>query len=252
MSMVITLGILVIAAVLAVVGFRRIHLPRRLGLEGIEDAEAARVYDRINRWPQFRLIRRIIVGKIGSRHPKGILVDIGCGPGRLPTVIARHQPDLHLVGIDSSDEMIRTAAANAAASGFSDRVEFWLGDVAKLPMNDGSVDFAVSTLSLHHWSDPIRGFGEIHRILKPGGELLIFDLRRDPIRFFYWLLRFAQRVVVPAGLRRIDEPQGSLLASYTQAELQDLFAGLPFKEWKIKGSAGWIFVWAAKDASEAA
>jgi ubiquinone/menaquinone biosynthesis C-methylase UbiE len=250
MNIVIILIVLAIITSLAVFAQRRIQLARKPGLEGIEDPEAAKAYDRISRWPQFRLLRRMIAAKLVQYQPKGILVDIGCGPGLLTMLIARRHPGLHVVGVDAADEMIQTADSNATSLGLSNRVEFRPGDVAELPMADGTVDFAISTLSLHHWSDPGHGFGEIQRILKPGGQLLLFDLRRDPRRFFYWLVRFAQSIVVPAGLRRINEPLGSLLSSYTQAELEDLFAHLPFKEWKMESGAGWFFVWAVKGPSE--
>lgn len=59
-----------------------------------------------------------------------------------------------------------------------------MGDVAGLPLPDGALDWAVSSLSLHHWSDPDRALGEICRVLKPGGQMLLFDLRRDPRRPF--------------------------------------------------------------------
>jgi len=238
--------IVVLAAVLTALGLTRINLSHQSSVEGIEDPQAAQAYNRISRWPQFRLLRRLIVAKLAKYGPSGTLADIGCGPGLLSTLIASRFPNLHVLGIDISDEMIREAALNASSLGLSNRVEFHKGDVNNLPVPDGALDFAVSTLSLHHWSDPVHGLNEIHRVLKNDGQLLLFDLRRDPRRFFYWLIRFAQAFVVPSGLRRINEPLGSLRASYTPPELEGLFKQSRFKVWKIGGGAGWVLVWASK------
>ena len=247
--------LLVLLAVLAGVllaGLGRITLRREPGLEGIESPETAAAYDRINDWPQFRALRSMFARKLASIHPTGTLADIGCGPGRLAFLIAQRHPGLHVIGVDAAEEMVRTAGSNASSRGFSNRVEFRLGDVGSLPMPDDSLDFAVSTFSLHHWSDPVKGLTEIHRVLKPGGQLLLFDLRRDPRRLFYWLMNFAQGVVVPDALRRANEPLGSLLSSYTLSELDDLFRRLPFHKYRAEGGVAWAFVWAVKGGPAAA
>jgi ubiquinone/menaquinone biosynthesis C-methylase UbiE len=238
------LGLVILAAV---IGARRVEFDQKPGFEGIEDHEVAEAYDRISGWPQFALLRRMILWRLWKMHPEGRLADIGCGPGRLLNLIAQNDSQLQGFGIDTADEMIRTAKANAAAMGLSERVEFRKGEVGALPFADGEIDFAVSTLSLHHWSDPAGGLAEIARVLRPGGELLLFDLRRDPRRFFYWLLNFAQAVVVPGALRRVKEPLGSLLASYTPAEMPAILAKTPFKEWKIEGGLAWMFIIAKKE-----
>jgi len=248
----ILLIILTLATGVAVYGFRRINIPRQAGFEGIEAPETAEAYNRISRWPQFRVLRLIIARELASHGPAGILADIGCGPGYLATLIAQRHPQLEVLGLDASDEMVRAAESNVANLGLSDRVRFRRGDAADLPLPDRALDFAVSTLSLHHWSDPCRGLAEAHRVLKPGGQLLLFDLRRDSRRFFLWLLHFAQGVVVPAALRRAHEPLGSLRASYSLTETQALIAESPFKEFAIDGRAAWVFIWARKASQEAA
>jgi len=77
-------------------------------------------------------------------------------------------------------------------------------------------------------------------------RLLIFDLRRDARRFFYWLLRFAQTFVVPAAIRSVNEPTGSARSSYTPVEAEALLARTPFQRWTIKPGSGWMFIWGHK------
>lgn len=52
-----------------------------------------------------------------------------------------------------------------------------VADVADLPYPDGSVALVVSSLSLHHWPDPQAGLAEIHRILRPGGQAWLYDVK---------------------------------------------------------------------------
>jgi SAM-dependent methyltransferase len=99
---------------------------------------------------------------------------------------------------------------------------------------------------MHHWSDPLQALDEIHRILAPGGQLVLFDLRRDSPRMFLWLVTFAQKVVVPAAIRDIGEPTGSLLASYTAAELEEWMGQSQFKEWRVEAGPVYAFAWARK------
>jgi len=246
MSLAIGLVIVAVGGLLVCMGLRRVDVPRTASFEGLEDPQVGRAYDRISRWPQFRLLRRIIAGKLADQRPSGTLADIGCGPGYLAMLIAKKHRQLQVLGLDSADEMVRAAESNASRLGLSERATFRRGDVGDLPLQDGALDFAVSTFSLHHWSDPSRGLAEIHRALKAGGQLLLFDLRRDSRGLFVLLLRLAQAIVVPAALRRVKEPLGSLQSSYSVAEVKGLLAKSPFKEHRIDGGAGWVFIWARK------
>ena len=105
------------------------------------------------------------------------VLEIGSGPGELALEIADRLAGAEVVGIDLADAMVARASDAARAAGLGDRVRFQVGDAAALPLPDGSFDTVVSTLSLHHWSDPAAVFNEIGRVLRPGGVALIYDLR---------------------------------------------------------------------------
>jgi ubiquinone/menaquinone biosynthesis C-methylase UbiE len=126
-----------------------------------------------------------VANEVAAAHPSGKVLEIGSGPGRLAVQLARQTPGIMLTGVDISEAMVERAARRTAGAGLSERVRFEVGDVGALPLADEDFDGVVSTLSLHHWSDPLRGLAEIHRILKPGGEARIYDLA-------HWLWRPAQ------------------------------------------------------------
>jgi ubiquinone/menaquinone biosynthesis C-methylase UbiE len=248
--------VLLVAIILLVImlsyGSTRLRIPRKVGFEGIEDPGVAEAYDRLSRLPQFAMFRRAFVSELKRHDPRGTIADIGCGPGYLLEAIGKEFPGNRLMGIDISQEMVEKARANLALKGMGSRVEFRQGEAEALPFEGSSQDFLVSTLSLHHWSDLVKALEEFHRVLKPSGEVLIMDLRRDPRRLFYWLLLFGQNVALRAmgmgGITRINEPLGSLLASYTPGELEGIANGMPFEEFRVDGRLGWMYLWCRKGA----
>ena len=241
------LAILLVVVMVALLGCARVTIPRQASAEGIEDASAAQAYNRISQWPQFKFLRRMIVGEIRKCHPEGIMVDVGCGPGYLVAAMAKSFPHLHIIGADIANEMVQLASKNLSSLSFGEQVEFRQGDIQALPFDDNAVDFVVSTFSLHHWSEPSHSLKEIHRVLKPGGQFLIFDLRRDARRFFYWLLGFAQTFVVPTPIRSINEPTGSARSSYTPVEAEAFLSDIPWQQYRIKPGIAWMFIWGQKD-----
>jgi ubiquinone/menaquinone biosynthesis C-methylase UbiE len=200
--------------------------------------------------PPFRLIRRDFVKKLRKYSVEGAIVDVGCGPGYLLQVIAMEWPKSKLKGVDISKEMVERAGANFDSLGLGGRAEFKEGSADHLPFEDQTQDFVVSTLSLHHWDDPESAFNEIYRVLKPGGQMLILDLRRDARRMFFWLIWFAQnvalRIIGIDAMRRINEPIGSLLASYTSQEIREIVSKTGFSDYEVEGRLGWIYLWGKK------
>lgn len=116
-------------------------------------------------------VERELAGR--GRSHKPMIVDLGCGPGDLAVAISRRLRDARIVGIDLSPSMLLWAGRHATTDG---RLRFMVGDAADLPFDDASIDLVVSTLSLHHWTEPADAFAEIARVLRPNGVALIYDL----------------------------------------------------------------------------
>lgn len=122
--------------------------------------------------PLYRMVADDVAATGGVR-----VLDVGTGPGELAVEIARRCPSCRITGVDLAPEMLATAGGRAEAAGLADRVSFQVADAAALPLGDGSIDVVVSTLSLHHWGDPPAVLRELHRVLRPDGQALIYDLR---------------------------------------------------------------------------
>jgi SAM-dependent methyltransferase len=120
-----------------------------------------------------------IAADVAAVAPDGARVlEVGCGPGHLSVRLAR-QHGLEVSGLDLDPAMIARARANTDRAGNRDgrRPSFLVGDVISLAFPDRSFDLVVSTLSMHHWTDPTAGLGEIGRVLRPGARALIWDFR---------------------------------------------------------------------------
>ncbi|NYT00149.1 MAG: class I SAM-dependent methyltransferase [Methanocellales archaeon] len=134
-------------------------------------APAAIIYNalpaRLLKKPQKKLAKNI------TEHIKiGTIVDVGSGTGYLAIEIANATPSAKVWGIDLSKKMVEIARRQA--EGLSN-VRFEHGNATNLPFAENSVDFVVSTGSLHHWKHPVKIFDECFRVLKNGKEGWIFD-----------------------------------------------------------------------------
>jgi ubiquinone/menaquinone biosynthesis C-methylase UbiE len=130
----------------------------------------------------YELVAADVVAALADDDPSGTVLEVGPGPGHLAVTIAQRAPGVRVVGVDLDPAMVERARERAARAGVDGRVSFEQGDVAELPLADGSVDLVVSTFSLHHWADRVGGLEELRRVLRPGGMALVFDLHRAWVR----------------------------------------------------------------------
>jgi len=113
---------------------------------------------------------------IDAIRPGDTVVDIGSGAGMDLLLAARRAgPTGRAIGIDMTEAMIDKARAAAELAGLSN-VEVRKGDALALPLEDQSIDVVISNGVLNLVPDKLAAFGEIARVLKPGGRLLLGDI----------------------------------------------------------------------------
>jgi len=232
----------VIITLILIFGLPRKKSIRKPSIEGLDSPEVAVAFDRMTDFLPFKILRRRIISELKRYNPKGKLVDLGCGSGNLIVQITKHYPNLDLIGVDISSEILELAKKRAFESNLNEKIKFKIGSVEDLPFSDNSIDFLISSLSLHHWQEPIKALSEACRVLKQKGILLIFDFRRDARKFFYGLLKFATKVVVPKALKEINEPIGSLQAGYTPKEIRHLISQTSINNIEIVPCLAWMFI----------
>lgn len=136
-------------------------------------------YNVISRSSIFERNYDLVARDILSTCSDGSLLDIGTGPGWLLVKLHQQSPRLRVTGLDASPSMVAKARKNMAKAGLSDVIEVKEGNTSRMPFSDSSFDTVVSTGSIHHWKDPTAGLNEVHRVLKPGGYALMYDIVSD-------------------------------------------------------------------------
>ncbi|MEZ6188649.1 MAG: class I SAM-dependent methyltransferase [Planctomycetota bacterium] len=147
----------------------------------------------------------------------GRLLSVGEGEGRLASELASRMPHVQVLGTDLCPHTVEAARQKHAAP----NLEFQTSSAYDLePL--GSFDAVVCVFTLHHFEDAARALASMQRVLKPGGQLYVMDLRRDASAgaYFRWLDVYVDQVLPVAGLFR-----ASVNAAYTSRELTELLSG---------------------------
>ena len=112
-----------------------------------------------------------------ARLPDGCSVlEVAPGPGYFAIELAK-LGDFRITGLDISQTFVEIAKENATNA--NAKIDFRLGNAAAMPFADDSFDFIYCSAAFKNLTAPVKALDEMHRVLRPGGEALVVDLRKD-------------------------------------------------------------------------
>ncbi len=175
--------------------------------------------------PAFALRAGLIIDALEEKRPARVL-DVGCGRGFYLHVLTQLEFVEDIQGVDVNQTYLELARRSTA----DPRVHVQEAVIEALPFADGAFDFAICSEVLEHLADDSAGLRELHRVLRPGGTLMVsvpdrdFPFLWDPINWvlmhafgshvpkdIWWLAGIwadHERLYTPGGLKQAAERAG--------------------------------------------
>ncbi len=104
------------------------------------------------------------------------VLEVAPGPGFFAIELAK-LGEFKITGLDASRTFVQIATEKARSAGA--KIDFRLGSASAMPFPDESFDFIYCSAAFKNFSEPLNAIDEMHRVLRPGGEAVIVDLRKD-------------------------------------------------------------------------
>ena len=186
-----------------------------------------------------------LVRQLRASVPAGsAILEVAPGPGYLAIELAR-AGTYKVVGLDVSATFVEIARAKAREAGVA--AEFNQGDAAQLPFAAGLFDFVICRAAFKNFTAPVQAIAEMHRVLRPGGQALIIDLRGDASA------SDIRGAVSEMGLSALNRAMTRaafrfflLKNAYTGAQMRQMVAQTPFGGCEIRQDAIGMQVWLQK------
>jgi demethylmenaquinone methyltransferase/2-methoxy-6-polyprenyl-1,4-benzoquinol methylase len=152
----------------------------------------ARHYDLMNRLMTFGQDQRWrrLAAQRAALKPGDLILDLGAGTGDLSLALRKMDPDARVISADFNPVML----AGARGKGLNSLV---VADALSLPFNTNQYDALVSGFLVRNVSDLDQVLGEMARVLRPGGRLVILDTTRPRRNSLLPFIRFYLRVIIP-------------------------------------------------------
>ena len=142
--------------------------------------------------------RRAAVDHIVPERPS-LVLDVASGTAGVAIQLARRTSS-HVVGVDLTEEMLRTGQRNVRSAELADRISLTIGKAEQLPYPDGIFDALTFTYLLRYVADPQATLDELARVVRDGGSVASLEFFVPPNRFWrFWWWGFTRFVLPAAG-----------------------------------------------------
>lgn len=157
-------------------------------------------YDALNEWLSLgihRRWRRRAMLALDSLPSSACVLDLATGTADLAIALARKLPGARITGIDPAGAMLAIGRKKVTRKGLSEKIRLKLGEAENLPYPDNTFDAVTVAFGVRNFQSLNGGLLEIHRVLKPSGQLIILEFSMPGMWGFRHLYRWYFRHLVP-------------------------------------------------------
>lgn len=167
----------------------------------------APAYDFMNRAMTFGIDRRWRRKAVDMlrRQPHDAILDVATGTGDLAMLMARRTDAKAITGIDLSEGMIEVGRRKIHEAGLESRITLTAGDCLNMPFADGVFDAVTVAYGVRNFENLLRGYGEMLRVLRPGGTITVIELSTPASPLIRPLYNLYTRHIIPAVGRLVSK-----------------------------------------------
>src|SRR5262245_37841398 len=215
---------------------------RVLEPEVMDSAEEAHDYDAMDHTTVNRVFVDDLLAVWEPRdHP---LLDVGTGTAQIPIELCRRIDQVQVIGIDLAEHMLRVGRENVRRAGLEKRIDLILCDAKEMSARKERFGGVISNSIVHHIPEPSRVFGEMVRVVVPGGLLFVRDLLRPPDETT--LTALVDQYAAGANAHQRQMFADSLHAALTLAEVRTLVSDLHFDPATVRQTSDRHWTWCAR------
>jgi len=140
--------------------------------------------------------RKKAVDQLRASAPREIL-DVATGTGDMALLLWKRLRPQHVTGIDISEKMLAIGREKIRDKGLETSIELLSGDSERIKFSENSFDAVTVAFGVRNFEHLEQGLREMHRVLRPGGKLVVLEFSQPSLKIFRGLYRFYMGVVAP-------------------------------------------------------